>query len=175
MVPNYWDAIQGRFPIDNGPALPGDTYIWIDNNGIQQHIGIADGKGNVISALNTIQNICVVPARLVNIPILKVLHTGLEQNVSLGTSVGKAHIGTDPEIRGIGPANELYVLPLGKDVDIYGVVTQVGFGGGLAFIIAEPNSGKPIHLLERNTIVAGYSATADILQAKITKAIADLS
>src|ERR1035437_5180041 len=78
-VPNYWGNLGNRFPIDNGPALAGDALIWMDNNGIQQHIAISDGKGNAISALNTIQNICIVPAKSINIPIMKVIHTGLTQ------------------------------------------------------------------------------------------------
>lgn len=178
-VPNYYGAIQGRFPIDNGPAGFGDCLIWIDNSGTPQHIGISDGMGNVISALNTVQNICIVPARTVNWPIMKVVHTGLEIiMVPIGTPIGVARIGTDPLIRGLGPKDEPYVLPLGSDVVTYGEVTRTGDHPGLAFVIAEPKSGIAINLLERNTTqswLIGVDANSTTLQAKINKAIADLS
>src|ERR1035437_302396 len=182
-VPNYWSNCGNRFPIDNGPALPGDAYIWIDNNGIQQHIAIADGKGNAISALNTIQNICVVPAKLVNIPILKVLHTGLEQSVPVitppGIPIGIARIGTDPDIRGLDPLLHSYVLSLGSDVTVYGKTNQAGLNEP-AYSIVELTSGKVINLLARNASAfwpfsAAVDTTSAVLQAKITKAIADLS
>jgi hypothetical protein len=135
--------------------------------------------GNVISALNTVQNICIVPARTVNWPIMKVVHTGLEIiMVPIGTPIGVARIGTDPLIRGLGPKDEPYVLPLGSDVVTYGEVTRTGDHPGLAFVIAEPKSGIAINLLERNTTqswLIGVDANSTTLQAKINKAIADLS
>ena len=182
-VPNYYSACQGKFPIDDGPALPGDALIWIDGDGNPQHIGISDGLGDVISALNTVKNICLVPTKSISFPTLKVIHTGLEQKVAVitppGPPIGVARIGTDTVTRGIGPANELYTMPLGSDIAVYGVVTQVGFGGGLAYVVVEPNSGKVIHLLERNTTSYWPNGTPDAasaaLQTKIDKAIADLT
>ncbi len=183
-VPNYWGNVGNRFPIDNGPALAGDALIWIDNNGIQQHIAISDGKGNAISALNTIQNICIVPAKSVNLPILKVMHTGLEQKVATftppGNPIGIARISTVATTRGVDATNgTTYPIFLGSDTPIYGeVANQLGFGGGKAYVIVDPTSGKVIHLLARNTTAVWLFADSEglvVLQAKITKAIADLS
>jgi hypothetical protein len=182
-VPNYWHNVGSRFPIDNGPALPGDAYIWIDYNGIQQHIGIADGKGNVISALNTIQNICVVPAKLVNIPILKVLHTGLEQNVPVmpGTPIGVIRTANDAAIRGSNPSGQFNVaIPLNSDLVVYGEAIATGVIGEAASPVWITHLNGETWVLKRNASAVwlfndtGYAALA-VLQNKINKAIADLS
>ena len=93
--------------------------------------------------------------------------------------IGIARIGTDHEIRGIGSDNTLYLMPLGSDIPVYGEVTQVGFGGGNAYVVLEPASGKVIHLLARNTTaflpLGTPNAASAALQTKIDKAIADLT
>jgi hypothetical protein len=182
-VPDYYSNCSGHLSIDDGPALPGDALIWIDKSGGPQHIGIADGLGNVISALNTVKNICIVPTKSISYPTLKVIHTGLEQKVATitppGQPIGIARIGTDAAIRGIGPDNVTYLMPLGSDIVVYGEVTQVGFGGGNAYVVVESNSGKAIHLLARNTTAYWPDNTPDAasaaLQTKIDKAVADLT
>jgi hypothetical protein len=182
-VPNYYTNVNGKFPIDNGPALPGDALVWIDIRGVPQHIGIADGNSNVISALNTVKNICVVPTKSIGYPTLKVIHNGLEQKVVVITPpdvpIGIARIGTDPAIRGVDPNGNgaIYSVQLGGDVAVYGeVANQLGYGGGKAYVIVDTASGMVIHLLARNT--TAYYPQGDnsaVLQAKINKAIVDLS
>lgn len=170
-VPNFWSNCGSRFPIDNGPALPGDALIWIDTHGIQQHIAISDGKGNAISALNTIQNICVVPAKSINLPIMKVLHTGLEQNIV--NFIGVIHTANDINIRGSagGPFN--VVIPVNTYLVCYGEGIATG-------VVGEATSpcwrviinGTETWILKRNATFVGTDAA---LQAKVNKAIADLS
>ena len=119
---------------------------------------------------------------------MKVIHTGLEQKVEQkvatftppGNPTGTARIGLDPAIRGVDAANgSTYIVPLGSDTPIYGeVANQLGFGGGKAYVIVDPTSGKVIHLLARNTTAVWLFADSEglvALQTKITKAIADLS
>ena len=190
-VPNYWGNIQGHFPIDNGPALAGDALIWIDNNGIQQHIAISDGKGNAISALNTIKNICIVQASSINLPIMKVVHNGLEQKMPVitppGVPIGIARIGTDPAIKGLDAQLHYYALSLGSDIAVYAKAVQVGLNEP-AYAVVDPASGKVINLLARNTTsfwsftdssafwsFTDSSAVVITLQNKIAKAIAALS
>ena len=180
-VPNYWGNVQGHFPIDNGPALAGDALIWIDNNGIQQHIAISDGKGNAISALNTIKNICIVQASSINLPIMKVVHNGLEQKVSapLGTPTGIIRIGTDPSIRG-GRLGGWFTepLPLGTDVVCYGETTVNNITGETNSPVWRVALGGEMLVLKRNavfTAIGGDPIQLATLQAKITKAIAALS
>jgi hypothetical protein len=82
-VPEFLDMWQSHgLKVTFGPAHAGDILVFEDARNNPFHIGISDGKGGVLSALNTKMNICLVPANsiLPKGPIL-VLPTNSEDDV----------------------------------------------------------------------------------------------
>jgi hypothetical protein len=186
-VPNYvdaWRAHHGKIGVPSVTIMPGDGLVF----GANAHIGIADGAGNCISALNPASGVCSVPIREVSLPLTLVIQTGLERVMAApGTPIGIARTAGDPAIRGIRPDGTLVPLALGVDLPVYGTETIDGYSTdgsptSAAYVIADPGTGDPIALLERNTTAyvpinpaSATDPTVAALEAKIAAAVAALS
>jgi cell wall-associated NlpC family hydrolase len=185
-VPNYvaaWMAHGLPTAGAGAPIAAGDALIF----GANEHIGLADGAGKCISALNPAQGVCSVPIAKITLPLTLILQTRLERTMPPpGSPVGVARIGDDPNIRAIAPGDLPVVVRPGTDVPVYGTQTIAGHGlpgekTSPAYTIADPLTGAPIALLVRNVTAyvalggpAGPDPLVAILQAKIDAAEAAL-
>jgi hypothetical protein len=142
-----------------------------------EHIGIADGAGNCVSAHSEARGVCSIPIGAMGLPLTYVLRTGLE-NAMPPVPTGVARIGTDPLIRAIATDGTLVPVALGSDVVTYGDAPSAPNHAEPAYQIAD-RGGTVLWLLKRNaTAFAPIGATttdAAALEAKIAAAIAALS
>ena len=78
----WWTHLKLGAVLGAVVALAGDIVIF----GANEHIGIADGRGNVISAANTRDGVCVLPIASFRPKLTHVLRTGLAQGAPAATA-----------------------------------------------------------------------------------------
>jgi hypothetical protein len=157
-VPNYAAAWTAHGLPTAGPGalvMPGDALTF----GANEHIGLADGEGNCISALNPKQGVCTVPIAKITLPLTLILQTQLEQAVAtsppLPGPLTVAVLPDDKDIRLIGAAGALAV-PTGHDRRTYVLgkpVTIPGYsvtGEATSPAHEVTQDGKTFYLLDRN-------------------------
>jgi hypothetical protein len=201
-VPNYVDAyrIHG-LPWTAPPAAPqmGDGLVF----GHFEHIGVADGAGNVISALNVAAGVCSVPISKLTLPLTIILRNHLTPDSRLEPAqvmAALAYSSFTPEtgtftFDGAAPHSAIpqaYITP-GKDwipvtpaeaLPVVGVAElSAPLEGGVtaenrsSCVIAIRNGVVVTALLKDGSFVPSPAVGGDaaVLAAKIAAAIAALS